>query len=298
MNSMLNSTTPSSSLSPAPSTSIAVRGLTKTFGEGHTAVDAVRGIDLDVTTGEVVLIMGPSGSGKTTLLLMLGAMLRPTSGSVMVDGVDLATAPERRLPELRARHLGFIFQDFNLLAALSALENVELACNFAGITGRTARDRATQLLERVELGDRLRHRPDQLSGGEKQRVAIARALANSPSVLLADEPTANLDSGRGSEIARLLRSLAAKDHHSIIIVSHDERLREVADRVLWLEDGAFHELAAMATDPVCGMAVEPDSAPHLHLDGGDWWFCSEACRDDFASHPHRYRIARDAEDAS
>jgi putative ABC transport system ATP-binding protein len=272
-------------------TSISVHALTKTFGEGHTAVHAVRGVDLDVASGEVVLIMGPSGSGKTTLLLMLGAMLRPTSGSVIVDGVDLATAPERRLPELRARHLGFIFQDFNLLSALSALENVELACNLAGITGRAARDHATLLLERVELGDRLRHRPDQLSGGEKQRVAIARALANNPSMLLADEPTANLDSGRGSEIARLLRRLAAEDHQSIIIVSHDERLREVADRVLWLEDGAFHELAAMATDPVCGMAVEPDTAPHLQLDDRDWWFCSEACRDDFAARPHRYLTA-------
>jgi putative ABC transport system ATP-binding protein len=291
MSSLPNATTTTQGMASDPPVSISVRGLTKTFGEGRTTVHAVRGIDLDVISGEVVLIMGPSGSGKTTLLLMLGAMLRPTSGSVIIDGIDLATAPERRLPELRARHLGFIFQDFNLLSALSALENVELACNLAGISGRTARDRATQLLERVELGDRLRHRPDQLSGGEKQRVAIARALANNPSMLLADEPTANLDSGRGSEIARLLRRLAAEDHQSIIIVSHDERLGEVADRVLWLEDGAFHELAAMATDPVCGMAVEPDTAPHLHLNNRDWWFCSEACRDDFATRPDRYLAA-------
>ncbi len=267
---------------------IAVRQLSKTFGEGDLAVHAVSGIDLDVLAGEVVLIMGPSGSGKTTLLLMLGAMLRPTSGSVVVDGVDLATAPERRLPSLRATHLGFIFQDFNLLTALSALENVELACNLAGTTGRAARGRATKLLERVGLAHRLGFRPDQLSGGEKQRVAIARALANHPTVLLADEPTANLDSGHGREIARLLRQLAEEDGCSIVMVSHDERLREVADRVMWLEDGAFRELARMATDPVCGMAVQQDPAMHLQADAQEWWFCSDACRVDFAAHPDRY----------
>jgi putative ABC transport system ATP-binding protein len=268
---------------------ITVRQLTKTFGEGDLAVHAVRGVDLDVAPGEVVLVMGPSGSGKTTLLLMLGAMLRPTSGSVIVDSVDLATAAERKLPELRARHLGFIFQDFNLLSALTALENVELACNLAGTTGRAARDRATELLDRVGLANRLGFRPDQLSGGEKQRVAIARALANNPTVLLADEPTANLDSGHGHEIARLLRRLAEEDGRSIVMVSHDDRLREAADRVLWLEDGAFRELTGMATDPVCGMAVEQGTAPHLQSDGNVWWFCSDACRLDFAAHPERYR---------
>jgi len=276
-------------LAGGPSTAISVRQLTKTFGEGDTAVHAVSGIDLDIATGEVVLVMGPSGSGKTTLLLMLGAMMRPTSGSVVIDGVDLATAPERRLPALRATHLGFIFQDFNLLSALSALENVELACNLAGTTGHAAHDRATDLLRRVGLDDRLGFRPDQLSGGEKQRVAIARALANNPTVLLADEPTANLDSGHGREIARLLRRLAEEDGRSIVIVSHDERLREVADRVLWLEDGAFRELAGMATDPVCGMAVERDATLHLQADGQEWWFCSDACRADFTARPDTYR---------
>ncbi|MFN0027089.1 MAG: ATP-binding cassette domain-containing protein [Acidimicrobiales bacterium] len=243
----------------------------------------MRAVDLDVARGEVVLIMGPSGSGKTTLLLMLGAMLRPTTGSVIIDGVNLATAPERRLPALRARYLGFIFQDFNLLSALSAIENVELACNLAGRFGRAAHQRATELLERFGLAKRLDFRPDQLSGGEKQRVAIARALANDPTVVLADEPTANLDSSHGREIARLLRDLAVQEQRSIVIVSHDDRLREIADRVLWLEDGAFRELAAMATDPVCGMAVEADGAPDYQRDGHQWWFCSTACRNDFAA---------------
>ena len=273
--------TPSSGT--APELALSVRGLTKTFGEGDLAVRAVQGVDLDVRAGEVVLIMGPSGSGKTTLLLMLGAMLRPSSGSVAIDGVDLAVAPERRLPALRATHLGFIFQDFNLLSALSALENVELACNLAGTVGRRARDRAEELLGRVGLADRLTFRPDQLSGGEKQRVAIARALANDPRLLLADEPTANLDSGHGREIARLLRRLAEEDRRSVVIVSHDERLREVADRVLWLEDGRFSELDRMATDPVCGMAVDRANAVRLQADDSEWWFCSDACRKEFAT---------------
>jgi putative ABC transport system ATP-binding protein len=156
---------------------LVVRGLTKTFGEGALAVHAVRNVDLDVGAGEVVLIMGPSGSGKTTLLLMLGAMLRPSGGSVIVDGVDLATAPERRLPALRSRHLGFVFQDFNLLSSLSAAENVELACNLAGSIGKPARARAHDLLERVGLGNRLDFRPDQLSG---VRSNASRSPAPSP----------------------------------------------------------------------------------------------------------------------
>jgi putative ABC transport system ATP-binding protein len=264
---------------------VSVHGLTKTFGHGDLAVHAVRAVDLEIHPGEVVLIMGPSGSGKTTLLLMLGAMLRPTSGTVTIDGVDLATAPERQLPGLRARHLGFVFQDFNLLSALTARENVELACNLAGTRGRAAHHRATELLERVGLGDRLTFRPDQLSGGEKQRVAIARALANNPRLILADEPTANLDTGHGQEIARILRDLAVADGRSVVMVSHDERLRETADRVLWLEDGAFRDLATMATDPTCGMLVEQDVAhtPHARRDGTTWWFCSTACRDDFVA---------------
>lgn len=267
---------------------ITVRGLTKTYGEGELAVAAVRNVDLDVAAGEVVLIMGPSGSGKTTLLLMLGAMLRPTSGSIVIDGIDVAAAPERQLPRLRASHLGFIFQDFNLLGALNAQENVQLASNLAGITGGAASDRATDLLGRVGLGHRLTFRPDQLSGGEKQRVSIARALANDPSVVLADEPTANLDSSHGHDIGRLLRRLATEDGRSVVIVSHDERLREIADHVLWLEDGTFRELTAMAVDPICHMAVtaDPNTTIHLNLDGQTWWFCSTTCRDEYSTgHP-------------
>lgn len=272
---------------------VSVRGLTKVYGAGELAVAAVRDIDLDVEGGEVVLVMGPSGSGKTTLLLMLGAMLRPSAGSITIDGTDVASAPERALPPLRARHFGFVFQDFNLLTALDATENVELACNLAGVHGGRARRRATELLERLGLGDRLRFRPDQLSGGEKQRVAIARALANDPALILADEPTANLDSGHGREIARLLRQLATDDGRSVIIVSHDQRLEEIADRTVWLEDGRIRELASMSVDPVCGMAVgESAGAAHFQHDGTTWWFCSRACRDDFAVDPDKYMPRR------
>ena len=272
---------------------ITVRELTKTYGQGTVAVHAVRDVELDVAPGEVVLIMGPSGSGKTTLLLMLGAMLRPSRGSIVIDGVDLATTPERRLPQLRAHHLGFIFQDFNLLASLTATENVELACNLAGTIGHAARVRATELLERVGLADRMGFRPDQLSGGEKQRVAIARALANSPTVILADEPTANLDSSHGRDIARLLRRLAHEQACSIVMVSHDERLKEIADRTLWLEDGAFRQLDSMVTDPVCAMIVQPGAdTPHYQHEGTTYWFCSIACRTDFTADPGRYRTPR------
>ncbi|HEX6422499.1 MAG TPA: ATP-binding cassette domain-containing protein [Acidimicrobiales bacterium] len=275
-------------------TVVSARDLTKTYGTGDLAVDAVRQVDLDIDAGEVVLVMGPSGSGKTTLLLMLGAMLRPTSGSILVDGTDMATAPERSLPPLRARRFGFVFQDFNLLTALDAVENVELACNLAGVTGRAARQRATDLLGRLGLAERLRFRPGQLSGGEKQRVAIARALANDARVILADEPTANLDSGHGREIARVLRDLATQDGRSVVIVSHDQRLKEIADRVLWLEDGRFRELTAMAIDPVCEMAVETGDGLHVEHDGDVHWFCSPHCRDEFVADPTRFLAGVDA----
>jgi putative ABC transport system ATP-binding protein len=268
-------------------------GLEKVFGEGDVQVRAVRGVDLEVRPGEVVLIMGPSGSGKTTLLSMLGAMLRPSAGRVQVDGVDLASLPEKRLPAFRARRFGFVFQDFNLLSALTVRENVELALNLAGVTGRTARDRAEALLRDLGLGARLGFLPEKLSGGEKQRVAIARALANDPAVILADEPTANLDSKIGHEIARLLRRIATEEGRSVVLVSHDPRLRDVADRVLWLEDGAFRSMSDMATDPVCGMSVEREGAPHYRHDGSTWFFCAPTCRDEFAADPARYPAGAD-----
>jgi putative ABC transport system ATP-binding protein len=270
-------------------TAIKAENLTKTFGAGEIQVRAVRGIDLEVRHGEVILVMGPSGSGKTTLLSMLGGMLRPTSGRIAVDGVDLATLAESKLPEFRAHRFGFVFQDFNLLSALSAQENVEFALNLAGQTGRRSRDHARRLLEDFGLGKRLGFKPSKLSGGEKQRVAIARAIANEPAVILADEPTANLDSKIGHEIARLLRRAASEQDRAVVIVSHDSRLKDIADRTLWLEDGEFRAMSEMAIDPVCGMAVEREGAAHFRYDGETFFFCSPQCREEFAAAPGRFQ---------
>ena len=263
-------------------------GLSKVFGEGDVQVYAVRSVSLHVRRGEVLLIMGPSGSGKTTLLSMLGAMLRPTSGRIVVGGVDLATLPEGKLPAFRARRFGFVFQDFNLLSALSAQENVEFVLNLAGQTGKRSRDTAARLLEGFGLASRLHFRPHKLSGGEKQRVAIARAIANQPDVILADEPSANLDSRIGHEIARLLKRAATHDGAAVVIVSHDARLKDIADRILWLEDGEFRAMSEMAIDPVCGMSVEKQDSPHLRRDGETVYFCSAPCRDEFAADPERF----------
>ena len=258
-----------------------VRNVSTRFGEGDAAVSAVRGVDLAVEPGEVVLIMGPSGSGKTTLLSMMGALLKPTAGSIHLAGSDLSALSEGRLPDIRLRQFGFIFQDFNLLSALTVRENVALVAQLAGLRTREARDKATALLSELGLGERLDFLPEKLSGGEKQRVAIARALVNDPTLILADEPTANLDSKIGHEIMRLLRRIAKEQGRSVVIVSHDQRIRDIADRVLWLEDGAFKDVVTMATDPVCGMAVERERAVSTERDGETSWFCSRGCREEF-----------------
>jgi putative ABC transport system ATP-binding protein len=261
---------------------VRIRSLAKTFGEGETRVDAVRGLDLELERGEIVLVMGPSGSGKTTFLSMLGGLLRTSGGEIWIDGTNIAALGERELPPFRARTFGFIFQDFNLVAALSARENVEVALNIAGETGREAHERARALLVGMGLADRLDFPIEKLSGGEKQRVAIARAIANRPALILADEPTANLDSHHGAETMRLLRELAKEDGTTVVLVSHDERLREVADRVLWLEDGRFKALQALVRDPVCGMLIDPAEAPaSIEEDGTTLYFCSRGCRGEF-----------------
>lgn len=281
---------------------VRIDDLTKTFGEGDSRVDAVRGLDLELERGEIVLVMGPSGSGKTTFLSMLGGLLRVTSGDIWIDGTNIAALGERELPPFRARTFGFVFQDFNLVSALSARENVEVALNIAGERGRGARDRARLLLESMGLGERLDFPVEKLSGGEKQRVAIARAVANRPSLVLADEPTANLDSHHGAETMRLLRELAKEEGTTVVIVSHDERLREVADRVLWLEDGTFKSLRTLVRDPVCGMLVDPGLAPaFLDRDGQRLFFCSRGCRDELAggiTTPMGYSWSRSIEEVS
>jgi putative ABC transport system ATP-binding protein len=231
--------------------------VTKRYGSGAAEVVAVRDVSLEVAPGEIVLIMGPSGSGKTTLLSMLGALLKPTAGTIRLNDTLLSALDESRLPDIRLRQFGFVFQDFNLLSALTVLENVAIVAELAGVPGRLARERARTLLAELGLGERLGFLPEKLSGGEKQRVAIARALVNDPAILLADEPTANLDSKIGHEIMGLLRRIATARpagnggarQRSVIIVSHDERIKDIADRVLWLEDGQFKETATPASAP-------------------------------------------------
>ncbi len=261
---------------------LVVEGVTKRYGAGATEVTAVREVSMAVAPGEVVLIMGPSGSGKTTLLSMLGALLKPTEGAIQLNGDVISALAENRLPDIRLKKFGFIFQDFNLLSALSALENVALVAELAGAKGKEARKRAAGLMTDLGLRERLNFLPEKLSGGEKQRVAIARALINDPAIILADEPTANLDSKIGHEIMRLLRRIAKEQNRSVVIVSHDQRIKDIADRVLWLEDGQFKEMVTMAIDPVCGMSIERESAAAaLEVDGTMYYFCSKGCRAEF-----------------
>ena len=262
-------------------TALEVRDVTKRYGGGATAVDAVRGVSFAVAAGEVVLIMGPSGSGKTTLLSMMGALLRTTSGTISLDGIVVSTLGESRLPAIRLRKFGFVFQDFNLLSALTVLENVAIVAELTGLKRRDARAKATKILTDLGLGERLSFLPEKLSGGEKQRVAIARALVNDPALILADEPTANLDSAIGHEIMRILRGIAKENGRAVVIVSHDQRIRDIADRVLWLEDGRFAEAVELAVDPVCGMSVERSKAVTAERDGATVYFCSRGCRAEF-----------------
>ena len=224
-----------------------VEDLTRVFASGHTSVRAVDGVSLTARAGEILLIMGPSGSGKTTLLTMIGGLLRPTSGHVYIDGVDIAALKANELPRVRRHHVGFVFQTFNLLESLSVQENVEVALNVAGVRGHEARQRARRLLVEAGLEGRLDFKARDLSGGEKQRVSIARALANEPRLLLADEPTANLDSRHGHEVMQLLHDLTKNQGRTAVVVSHDARLREAADTVLWLEDGKLRAGVLMSS---------------------------------------------------
>ena len=265
--------------------------VTKRYGSGATEVTAVRDVSLIVSPGEVVLIMGPSGSGKTTLLSMLGALLKPAEGAIQLNGTTISALAENRLPDIRLKQFGFIFQDFNLLSALTALENVAIVAELSGTKSGEARRKAASLLTELGLSERLNFLPEKLSGGEKQRVAIARALINNPTLILADEPTANLDSKIGHEIMRLLRSIAKEQGRSVVIVSHDQRIKDIADRVLWLEDGEFKETVTMAVDPVCGMSIEREKAISLQRDRQTYYFCARGCRDEFVNNPQKFIVA-------
>jgi putative ABC transport system ATP-binding protein len=216
-------------------TAVSAESVTRRYGEGEAAVDALRGVSLDVPAGQFTAIMGPSGSGKSTLMHLLAGLDRPTTGSVYVGTEDITSMSDKALTKLRRRHIGFVFQSFNLLPTLSAEENVLLPLTIAG--RKVDREALEGLLGRVGLSERRRHRPSELSGGQQQRVAIARALISEPTVLFADEPTGNLDSSAGTEVLDLLRDAVDLDGQTTVMVTHDPRAAARADRVLFLADG-------------------------------------------------------------
>jgi len=218
---------------------IAVRQLIKKYDEGTSGTLALRAVDVDVHPGELLMLMGPSGSGKTTLLSIMGCILTATSGSVRVAGREVVGLSEKQLPALRLEHIGFVFQGFNLFPTLTAGENVELMLDLKGASSAKARHRAQELLEQVGLSEKYGAFPADLSGGQKQRVAIARALAGDPGIILADEPTAALDSHTGRTVMEMTSELAHKRGRAVVIVTHDSRVVNYADRIVRIEDGAI-----------------------------------------------------------
>ena len=228
------------------SAAISVREVTKVYVEGPNQIPVLHGVDFEVEQGEVVLLMGPSGSGKTTLLSIMGCILRATSGSVQVAGREVANLPGRELPGVRLKNIGFIFQGFNLFPTLTVGENVELALDLKGIRGAKAKGESRRLLEQVGLAEKYDAFPSDLSGGQKQRVAVARALSGSPGVILADEPTAALDSHSGRNVMEMMRDLAHKHGRGVVVVTHDSRVLEFGDRIVHMEDGRIAEPVAEA----------------------------------------------------
>lgn len=235
---------------------VQTRGLTKVYGSGETAVVALDKVDLKLDAGEFVAVMGPSGCGKSTLLNMIGGLDTPTSGSVVIDGREISSMTDDELTRLRRERIGFVFQFFNLIPVLDAVENAALPLVLNGGSAAEARRKAEEWLSRVGLGDRLKARPDQLSGGQQQRVAIARALVSEPALVLADEPTGNLDSKSSEEIASLLRQVAAEWGRTVLMVTHDPRIAAHADRIVFMRDGTIVDDTKIADAESARVAME------------------------------------------
>ncbi len=229
-------------VSSSPDVIVSARGLKRLYRMGSEDVWALAGVDLDIYRGEYLSIMGPSGSGKSTLFNIVGGLDAPTEGEVTIDGARMRELNPLQIAYLRCHKVGYIFQTFNLITVMSALENVCLPMVFAGLSDSDAQDKGRALLDRVGLGDRWDHRPTELSGGQQQRVAIARALANSPSIILADEPTGNLDLATGEEIIRLLERLKNEERVTVISATHDHKMLAASDRVVYLTDGRIVDI--------------------------------------------------------
>ena len=227
---------------------IRMRGIRKAYSMGRVEVEALRGIDLDIGGNDYVAVVGPSGSGKSTLMNIIGCLDTPTSGEYVLSGEKVAGLDRNRLAEIRNRHVGFVFQNFNLLSYASALENVELPLLFAGAGARERKERAEEMLRRVDLADRMDHKPTELSGGQMQRVAIARALVNRPAIILADEPTGNLDSASGQGIVGLFRELHGAGQ-TIVMITHDQAVARLAERIVQIRDGVLIEQGGAASHP-------------------------------------------------
>jgi putative ABC transport system ATP-binding protein len=240
-------------------TVVQLESLEKTYRLGKVTVEALRGVSLNIREGEFVVVMGPSGSGKTTLLNIIGTLDKPTSGRALIDGEDIGKMNDGQLTKLRRHKIGFIFQFHNLIPVLSAQENIQLPLLTSGTKRAVAEERANQLLKQVGLKDRARHLPDELSGGEQQRVAIARALANHPRIILADEPTGDLDTKTGTDVVQIMHEMAKKENAAVIVVTHDPIIAEKADRLVEMRDG---RIAEMGQDSILSQkhsirAVEP-----------------------------------------
>ena len=218
------------------------KGLKKTYRMGKVLVPALQGITFDVAEGEFLAVFGPSGSGKSTLLHVLGGLDRPDEGEVFVDGVGFSTLNDNALAEVRLRKIGFVFQFFNLLPRLTALRNVELPLTLADLPEKESIKKAEEMLKLVGLEDRMSHKPSEMSGGEQQRIAIARALINDPKIVLADEPTGNLDTSTGGEIVRLMKRLNEEKGQTFVVVTHDPAIAETADQIVYLRDGIIQKV--------------------------------------------------------
>ena len=264
---------------------IRITGLRKSYVLGDVTVHALRGVDVEIASGTFVTVVGASGSGKSTFMNILGLLDRPSGGQYFLEGEDVSGFDRDRRAVLRNRKIGFVFQNFNLLESLTATENVTLVMSHA--RGGSPH-RARELLHMLGLDHRLKSLPKNLSGGEKQRVAIARALANNPDLILADEPTANIDAKRGREVMLLLRQIAVEMDKAVVVVTHDHRVREIATRIVWLEDGTFRADVITARDPVCSRVIEVAGAPALQYEVRAYYFCSDACRHVFEGDPTRF----------